>query len=176
MNDNANSVQPKGTRRRELDTFDRKLLGELAADATTSYVELGRRVNLSPAAVHERVKRLRRDGVIRATVAQLNPIAIGKTLLAFIHVDTTGHGGKRRLRELSAFPEVEEVHTVAGDSCLLLKVRTRDSEGLEAFLGVLYAIPGVTATRSYVVLSSHVERPVQAGMTMDWPLSTDEPG
>ena len=50
---------------RELDAMDRKLLGVLVEDATISYADLGERVGLSPPAAHERVKRLRRSGVIK---------------------------------------------------------------------------------------------------------------
>ena len=55
-----------------LDDKDRTLLRLLAQDATTSYADLGERVYLSPPAVHERVKRLKRDGYIKATVALLD--------------------------------------------------------------------------------------------------------
>jgi hypothetical protein len=54
-----------------LDETDRKLLGLLAEDSTRSYAELGRLLHLSAPAVHERAKRLKQEGVIRATAALL---------------------------------------------------------------------------------------------------------
>ena len=36
-------------------------------------------------------------------------------------------------------------------------------------------VPGVTATRSYVVLSTYLERPVQPGVTQDWPGRVKDP-
>ena len=72
-----------------------------------------------------------------------------------------------RMRE---FPEVEEMHSVAGDTGLILKVRTQGPQVLEHLLAQLYAIPGVTASRSYVVLSTYLDRPVQATSTEEWPL------
>ena len=106
---------------RELDAMDRKLLGVLVEDATVSYAELGERVGLSPPAAHERVKRLRRSGVIKRMAALIEPEATGKTLLAFVHVDTTGWGKTTTLLAIEAHPEVEEIHSVAGDTCMLLK-------------------------------------------------------
>ena len=56
-----------------LDDRDCRLLDLLGRDAWQSYVDLGRRVNLSASAVQRRVERLRRDGVLlgaRATVAK----------------------------------------------------------------------------------------------------------
>jgi Lrp/AsnC family transcriptional regulator, leucine-responsive regulatory protein len=35
-------------------------------------------------------------------------------------------------------------------------------------LAHLYATPGVSATRSYVALSTQLERPVQPGVTRSW--------
>jgi DNA-binding Lrp family transcriptional regulator len=141
-----------------LDAVDRKLLGLLAEDASLSYAELGRSLNLSPPAVHERVKRLKRDGVIKATVAALDGPGLGKPLLAFIHVDTTGWGKSQEMLDLAARPELEEIHSVAGDTCMLLKVRMRDTQALEDLLRVIYDIPGVKSTRSYIALSSYLER------------------
>jgi len=40
---------------------------------------------------------------------------------------------------------------------------------LEAFLAQIHAVPGVTGTRSYIALSTYLERPVQAGVTDSWP-------
>ena len=87
-----------------LDAKDRTLLGALAEDATLSYVQLGERVALSPPAVHERVKRLRRDGAIRGTAARLDGPAVGRPLLAFVHVDTGGWGAKGRSWRCTASP------------------------------------------------------------------------
>ena len=154
----------------EVDGFDRKLLSVLVEDATVSYAELGKRVGLSAPAVHERVKRLRRSGAIRRTSVLIDPCAVSKPLLAFIHVDTTGWCKSQALLAIERFPEVEEVHSVTGDTCLLLKVRTENTQALEGLLAHLYVTPGVSATRSYVALSTQLERPVQPGITESWPM------
>ncbi|PMR76517.1 Lrp/AsnC family transcriptional regulator [Billgrantia endophytica] len=159
------TVRDKGQEARPLDAFDRKILGELAVDAGLSYAELGNRAGLSAPAVHERVKRLRATGRIRGTVAVLDGPATGKPFLAFVHVDSTGWGKTQELLALSALPEVEEIHSVAGDTCMLLKVRCASSRALEGLLARLYALPSVKATRSYVVLSTYLERTPQAGIT-----------
>jgi Lrp/AsnC family transcriptional regulator, leucine-responsive regulatory protein len=169
MQRNTNVVQPNGPKSRGLDAFDRKILGVLVRDANVSYADLGQRIGLSAPAVHERVKRMRRTGVIRQTSALLDPVAIGKPLLAFVHVDVRGWGKTPELLAIAELPEVEEVHSVAGDTCMLLKVRTENSHALEGLLARIYDVPGVITTRSYIVLSAHMERPVQPDTTRDWP-------
>lgn len=150
---------------RAIDAVDRTLLGALAEDASRSYAELGALVNLSPPAVHQRVKRLRESGCIRGTAALLDGVAIGKPLLAFVNLDTSGWGVKRELRELLALPEIEEMHTVTGDTCVLLKVRVADSGALEGLLARLFEIPGVSGSRTQVVLSTYLERTTRAEVT-----------
>ena len=169
MHSETDGVRQAGGAGRAIDPFDRRILGALVADAGLSYAKLGERVGLSAPAVHERVKRLRKSGALAATSARVDGHAVGKPLLAFVHVDTTGWGKSPELMALSAYPEVEEIHSVAGDTCMLLKVRLRDTRALEALLAQLYAMPNVKATRSYVVLSTYLERPIQAEVTEVWP-------
>jgi DNA-binding Lrp family transcriptional regulator len=90
MSAEPKAVRPRGREDAMLDAIDRRLLGLLAEDAGLSYAELGQQLHLSPPAVHERVKRLRRDGVIKGTVAWLDGARIGRPLLTFLHVDTAG--------------------------------------------------------------------------------------
>lgn len=142
----------------KLDARDRALLALLAQDATQSYVELGKLINLSAPAVHERVKRLRADGVIKATVAALDGIKLGRPFLAFVHVDTTSYSVAKQFLALKAFDEVEEIHTTTGDSAILLKVRTQDTRSFERLLARIHAIDGFSGTRSYIALTSYLER------------------
>ncbi|HSX60273.1 MAG TPA: Lrp/AsnC ligand binding domain-containing protein [Tahibacter sp.] len=70
---------------------------------------------------------------------------------------------------LERFPEVEEIHSVAGDTSVILEVRSADTHALEQFLAWVHVLPGVRGTRSQVVQSTFVERAVQAQVTRDWP-------
>lgn len=150
-----------------VDAVDRRLLALLEQDATLSYAELGRRLHLSPPAVHERAKRLREAGVIRRTVAVLDPGLVGKPFLAFVHVDTEGWGKTPAMMALARLPEVEEVHAVTGDACLILKVRTAGPAAMEDLLAHVYAVPGVKGTRSYIALRTHLERGTSAAIGLD---------
>ena len=71
--------------------------------------------------------------------------------------------------QIADFPEVEEMHSVAGDSGMIIKVRTADAHALELLLSQLYQLAGVRTTKSYITLSTFLERPVQAEVTGDWP-------
>jgi DNA-binding Lrp family transcriptional regulator len=165
----TNAIPKVQAKVRELDGFDRKILGVLVRDANVSYADLGKQIGLSAPAVHERVKRMRRSGVIRQTAVLIDPEAIGKPFLAFVHVDVRGWCKTPQQLAIADFPEVEEVHNVAGDTSMLLKVRTQNPLALEGLLARIYEVPGIVATRSYIVLSTQMERPVQPDTTRDWP-------
>lgn len=154
----TNAVRQVRHQPAKLDEVDRKLLALLAEDSTRSYADLGEHIHLSAPAVHDRVKRLKRDGVIKATVAKVDGCKVGRTLLAFVLVNTKNLVSTKRLLTLANVPEIEEMHTVAGDACVLLKVRVRETEGLEELLGKIQDIEGVDGTRSYIVMSTFVER------------------
>lgn len=161
----TDSVQISSEKHRSLDAFDRKILGALTEDAGISYAELGRKVGLSAPAVHDRVKKLRASGCLRKTAALLDGPALGKPLLAFVHVQTMGWGATKELLQIADLPEVEEIHSVTGDTSILIKVRCASSGALEAFLERLHGTPSVKSTNSSIVLSTYVERPVQATIT-----------
>lgn len=117
---------------------------------------------------------MQKAGVIRGRYASLDPEAIGKPVLAFVHVDASGWGKSEKMMALSRYPEVEEIHSVAGDAAVIMKVRAESPHHLELFLSQLYTVPGVTATRSYMVLSTYLERPMPAERTREW--NTQLPG
>ena len=166
MSENSNNIPQKLKPTRPLDDFDRKILGALTKDARLSYAEIGKQVALSAPAVHERVKRLIASGTIKYMAAQLDGPRVGKPFLAFVHIISEVWNRGEQMMRLKDMPEVEEMHSTAGDACFLLKVRTQDAAAMESFLENVYSIPGVKGTKTNVVLSTFLERPVQAEITL----------
>ncbi|ANZ35811.1 AsnC family transcriptional regulator [Lentzea guizhouensis] len=140
------------------------LLAELQRDATQAYAALGKAVGLSAGAAHERVRKLRDQGVIRRTTVDVDPAAVGRGVMAYVLVEANAWMGDAPTREaLEALPEVVEAHVIAGPAALLVKVRTPTTEELQASLRRLYGVDGVTGTQTIVVLESFFERPVDPG-------------
>ncbi|WP_328443432.1 MULTISPECIES: Lrp/AsnC family transcriptional regulator [unclassified Amycolatopsis] len=147
-----------------MDDVDRMLLAELQRDAAQVYTALGRAVGLSAGAAHERVRKLREQGVIRRTTVEVDPAAVGRGVAAFVLVEANAWMGDSSVKAaLEALPEVVEAHVVAGPASLLVKVRTSSTEELQAALRRLFTIDGVTGTQTIVVLESFFERPIDPG-------------
>lgn len=158
MRKKTDSVKEGATSTASLDRTDRKLLSLLTENANFSYSDLGKAVHLSAPAAHERVKRLKRDGVIKSVVAVIDGALVGRPLLAFVTVNTKSWTATRQLLELSRLPDIEEIHTITGENAMLLKIRTKNTQSLENLLGSIHGVEGVEGTCSHVVLSSYLER------------------
>lgn len=161
MNEETNIIPTKRRPDYSVDDMDRKILGLLSADATQSYAALGAAAGLSAPAVHERVKRLKAAGVIQRTTVDLDGAKVGRPFLAFVQVTFACGGCLVDYSQLEGDPDVEEAHSVAGDSCVMLKVRCASAQGLEDLLGRLRKLGDIIGTRSHVVLSTYLERGVQ---------------
>jgi Lrp/AsnC family transcriptional regulator, leucine-responsive regulatory protein len=144
------------------DDLNRKLLTLLREDARTKYVELGRTVHLSPPAVFERVKKLEKSGTILRYTVDLDPKLLELSLCAFVQIRVLDDVTSEEIAErLTAFREVEECHSIAGEDCILTKVRTANTAALTRLLLEMKKIPGVQRTLTTIVLSTHFERGIQ---------------
>jgi Lrp/AsnC family leucine-responsive transcriptional regulator len=141
---------------RELDATDRKILALVQKDASLAQAEIARRVGLSTAAVHERLKKLESAGVIRRWTAVVDPAAVGAQVCAFIEVffehPRFEKGFIERVKKLDA---VQECHHITGEFSLLLKARVADMPALQTLLlEQLSGHEGVRQTRTVMVLST----------------------
>ncbi len=147
-----------------MDDIDRRLLAALQRDAGQSYVALGDIAGLSAGSAHERVRKLRERDVIRRTTVDVDPSAVGRTLLAFVLVEAkTWMGNPPTARAFAALADVVEAHIIAGGAAILVKIRTASTETLQIVLRDIYAIDGVTGAQTIVVLDTFFERPVNVG-------------
>ena len=140
----------------QLDRIDRNILRVLQKDARTSYADLARQVGLSTTPCKERVRRLERDGVIRAYQALLDPDYLDAALVVFVQIRLSRTSQdifdefKRSARDL---PEVQECYLVSGNFDYLIKARVADMAAYRQFLGeTLLTLPGVQESTSYVVM------------------------
>ncbi|WP_375429989.1 Lrp/AsnC family transcriptional regulator [uncultured Friedmanniella sp.] len=137
-----------------LDDLDRKIIARLLENGRESFASLGHQIGLSTAATKRRVDRLRGEGVIRRFTAEIDPVALGWTIEAFVELYCEGRVPPDRMRELArTIPEVSAAYTVTGEADGLLLVRASDASHFEKVLGVIRNHPGVSRTRSAVVLS-----------------------
>jgi len=122
-----------------------------------SFTELARETGLSVSAVHQRVRRLEKRGVIRGFAAILDHEEIGLPITAFVSIKpidpAAPDDAPDKLAHLAA---IEACHSVAGDESYILKVRVAAPGDLEDLLQQIRAAANVS-TRTTVVLSTPYE-------------------
>lgn len=139
-----------------LDKLDRRILDLLQHNGRMSMTELADTVGLTVTPCIERVRRLERDGVITGYYARVAPSALDAGLLMFVEI-TMSSKSERTFeefrREVLCIPQVQECHLVSGDFDYLVKARIKEISQYRALLGnILLRLPGVTQTKSYVVM------------------------
>ena len=125
-----------------MDKTDRKLLALLQEDCTLSIAQLADQVNLSQTPAWKRVQRLEQTGVIERRVALLSPEKLGLGLTVFVSIEAGDHSPDWLARfadAVTSFPEVVEVHRMAGDIDYMLRVVTRDIAAYDSFYKRLIA-------------------------------------
>ena len=116
----------------ELETTDRRIVALLAVDGRLSFTDLGKATGLSTSAVHQRVKRMERRGLITGYGATIDHAAIGLPLTAFISIPPIdpSQPDDYPLR-VDHIGEIESCWSVAGDESYILKVRVATPVDLE---------------------------------------------
>lgn len=139
-----------------LDRIDRNILRALQKDAAITNAALSERVHLSPAATLRRVEKLREAGVIRRTVAVLDPARLDMTTLVIVGVvldrSTPSDFGAFEAAA-KGIPGCLECHLVAGEFDYFLVLRTRDIAAFNRLHAAeIISLPGVRQIRTFFVL------------------------
>ncbi len=143
----------------DLDRKDFALLDALRQNASQRLEDLARLVKLAPSSVHERLRRLEREKVIRKWTVDVDAAALGLGVVAFIGISAT-RPCSELLDAIGRMPSIEECHSVAGELSMMLKVRVRDTGALLSLTEHLRQIPGIEQTETTIVLKTQIERPV----------------
>ena len=137
--------------------MDRQIVALLARDGRMSFTDLAKETGLSVSAVHQRVRRLQKRGVIKGFTAQLDAEQIVLPLTAFVSIKPIDPAAPDDAPErLAHLPQIEACHSVAGEESYILKVRVATPNDLEELLQQIRAAANVS-TRTTVVLSTPYE-------------------
>jgi Lrp/AsnC family leucine-responsive transcriptional regulator len=112
--------------RQEIDEKDQKILDELLEDAGQSVTELAAKLKMPRTTVQERIKKLRKLGVIKKFTIQIDYSKLGKPATTFILISfQQGAVSQKKLaQEIAKLPEVVEAHLITGEWDILVKVRS----------------------------------------------------
>lgn len=145
----------KSLQQRGYDNLDQAILEELQRNGRTSVADLARKIHLSQPAVHNRIKRLERDGIIRQYVALLDHEQLGYDLMCFVQLTIRPHTQQiiEHIREaICEAVIVLECYTVSGQTDMLLKIVVENQHALHQFVSDFTALEGIDRIETTIVL------------------------
>jgi len=143
-----------------IDNLDRKILSILTKNARIPFLEVARKCNVSGAAIHQRVQRLTKIGIISGSRFIVEPKKLGYHTCAYIGIflDNAAlfNDVSDRLLKIS---EITQCHYTTGQYAMFVKVYAKDNEHLRQVLAdKIQAINGIMRTETFISLEVMVDR------------------
>jgi DNA-binding Lrp family transcriptional regulator len=143
-----------------LDRTDFGILRLLQNDAALSNKQVAAAVGLAPSSAHERMKRLREEGVLRGTHADVDPKAMGVGLEALFFIGLEKHkraSVDRFMADVVDIAEVRSAYLITGRYDLVVHVVARDTQHLKDLaLDKFTSRPGVTRIETSIIFEFRV--------------------
>lgn len=119
-----------------IDEKDKAILRLLQQNARITVKEISEKVHLSTTPVHERIKRLEENGVIRQYVALVDPAKVRKALMVICYVSLKQHSksaGIKFIKTINELNDVIECFSISGEFDFMLKVVAEDMDSYYDF-------------------------------------------
>jgi Lrp/AsnC family transcriptional regulator, leucine-responsive regulatory protein len=144
-----------------MDGKDEQILEVLKENSRLSSQQISKKTLIPITTVHNRMKKLVTEEVIRRFTVDINPEKLGKTLAAYILITVDYKALKesktsqhKLAAALKAHPEVEEAAMLTGASDIIIKIRVKDILQLDKFVTVsLRNIEGIEKTQTAIIMN-----------------------
>lgn len=153
---------PSSNDKIKIDGIDKKILRYLMADARKPILEIARNIGISGAAIHQRLRKLEKSGLIAGSKFVINPRILGYTTMAYIGIFLDkAMSNPTAVKALEKIPEVLECHYTTGNWSILIKVLCKDNEHLMHVLNKhIQQIEGVSRTETFISLDQQIDRQI----------------
>lgn len=136
-----------------IDELDKKILQLIARDARIPFLEVARECNVSGAAIHQRIQKLKNTGIIKGSEFIIDNYKVGYQTCAFIGITLNDNKAFARVaNELSQIPEIVECHFSTGKYSLFVKIYARDNKHLfQVIIDRITGIQGISHTETFQI-------------------------
>ncbi len=106
----------------KIDAKDRKIIAELKKNSRQTVRDTAKQTGIRPSTVHQRITKLRKEGVIEKFTVKLSNSAVGENFIVFMFVSTKAD------LPASFFQNrhIKEVFGITGEYDLLVKLKFKD--------------------------------------------------
>jgi len=146
-----------------IDGIDKIILKHLMEDARTPILSIARTIGISGAAIHQRLRKLEKSGLIAGSKFVINPKVLGYKTLAFVGIFLdTASKYSAAIKRLKEIPEVIESHYTTGNYAIFIKILCKDNEHLMKLLNQeIQSIKGVARTETFISLDKQINRQIK---------------
>ena len=138
-----------------MDHIDIKILRYLTKDARMNASQISQKVNLSISAVIERMKKMEASGLIKGYTAVIDEKLAGFNVQAMISIRLEHPKYNQEFnRQMCCHERVMECFYITGDFDYIARIGVSSTDELTKVLHDIKQIPGVSLTRTYVVLDN----------------------
>lgn len=120
-----------------MDKLDEAILKALLKDSRLSFAEIGRQINLSPAAVRDRVLKMEDLKIIKKYSVELNHKLLGQDLEVIILVKVFHGKLKPFLKLIPKISEIENAYRITGNKNVHLRLVLRNQAHLQDIIETL---------------------------------------
>ncbi len=147
----------------KIDGIDKEILRNLMEDARRPILEIARKIGISGAAIHQRLRKLESSGLIAGSKFIIDPKALGYKTMAFVGVYLDkAVSNPMAVKQLKDIPEVIECHYTTGNWSIFIKILCKDNEHLMNVLNKgIQAIEGVSRTETFISLDQQIDRQIK---------------
>jgi len=151
------------TKKHKLDSVDRQILHDLQEDGRTTNVELAKNAGISAPPCLRRVRALEDAGIIRGYHADIEPEALGYSVVifAFVGLNSQAESDLQDFENMvSEWGNVRECHMLMGETDFLLKIVAHDWDDFQRFLtSKLTPAPNVSHVKTALAIRSKKDAP-----------------
>ncbi len=145
------------------DHLDKKILSILMNEARTTSQDIARECGISGAAVHHRLQKINKSGIIDGAHLKISPKVLGYETCAFVNLQVGGiadnNSHNALFEKIKAIPEVVECHHTSGKYSFLIKVYTPSNKALkDLIVEKIQTIPEVIQTETLISLEEGFDR------------------
>jgi len=145
-----------------LDALDRKILKMIAENARIAFLEVARECNVSGAAIHQRIQKLTRVGVIKGTQFQFDPEKMGYETCAYIGLFLKDPSSFDDVVEkLEKIPQVVECHYTTGGYDLFIKIYAKNNHDLLTIIHDKLQPLGLARSETIISFKEAIKRQAQ---------------
>lgn len=144
-----------------IDTLDEKILKLIANNARIPFLEVARVCNVSGAAIHQRIQRLIKSGVIKGSQFILDSEKVGYETCAFIGLFLKDPSSfDFVVDELRKIPEVVECHYTTGEYDMFLKIYAKNNHHLLSIIHDKLQPLGLQRSETIISFNEAINRPI----------------